>query len=46
MIRYVKASSTSLGAGSKVRTTTGLIAATDKGGLQVFAYPLNVEFPL
>lgn len=32
--------------GSKVKTVTGLIGGTDKGCLQIFAYPFTVEAPL
>jgi hypothetical protein len=38
--------SSGLGAGNKNKVTTGLIAGTDKGNIQIFAYPFNVEAPL
>ena len=38
--------SSGLGAGSKNKLTTGLIAGTDKGNIQIFAYPFNVDAPL
>ena len=43
-IRYIKTQSPPLG--SKVKTVTGLIGGTDKGCLQIFAYPFAVEAPL
>ena len=45
-IKYIKTTGLGLGAQNKHRVTTGIIAGTDKGNIQIFAYPLAVELPL
>lgn len=44
-IKFIKTVSQALGS-QKSRVTTGLIAGTDRGNIQIFSYPLNVDAPL